>query len=243
MRALQVTISAFGFLTALPAGKTRLEPDQQGWMAAAFPLIGAVIGALLFGAAQLPVRSDGAALAVLVVWVLLTGGLHLDGVADLADGLGAPHASRQKRLAIMKDSRVGAHGALAMALFVLSKWVAIRGVLANGAAALVAVPILTRTVLAVFIRLVPPARADGLGHSFRQNVAWQHVVVAILLGAVLFIAFDPRSLWLSLLGMVAVSLAIGLAAKRGLGGATGDVYGALVEACEIAGLMVWESYS
>jgi adenosylcobinamide-GDP ribazoletransferase len=242
MKALHVALCAFGFLTVLPAGKARLEPNQQGWMAAVFPLVGAAIGALLIGAAQLPVQRDGAALAVLLAWVLLTGGLHLDGVADLADGLGAAHVARERRLAIMKDSRVGAHGALAMAIIVLSKWVAIRGVLGGGAAALVAVPILARTVLAVFIRLVPSARADGLGHSLEQKVAWVHVIVAASLGAALFIAIDGRILSLSLLGMFAVSVAIGLVAIRTLGGATGDVYGVVVEACEVAGLMIWGAH-
>jgi adenosylcobinamide-GDP ribazoletransferase len=232
-------VCAFGFLTVLPAGKARLESDQQGWMAAAFPLVGAAIGALLIGVAQLPLQRDGAALAVLLSWVLLTGGLHLDGVADLADGLGAAHVSRERRLAIMKDPRVGAHGALAMAIFVLCKWVAIRGVLGGGAAALLAVPVLARTVLVVFIRLVPPARVDGLGHSLKQNVAWVQVVVAASLAASLFVAVDGPVLSLSLLGMSAVCVAVGLVAMRALGGATGDVYGVVVEACEVAGLMVW----
>lgn len=224
-----------------------IDPQAAaGRMAAAvwaYPLVGAVLGALAGGvlaglsAAGLP--SGLAAAAALTAGALATGAMHEDGLADCADGIGGGW-SRERRLEIMKDSRVGAYGVLALILSSLARWSALAALAGEspGAtiAALAACGACSRAPLGAIMRWVPNARAGpGLSASVgRPPVA--SAGLALSLGLVI-----PAVLhgWLGLAAALAALPAAGLMALfawRKLGGQTGDVLGAAQVLGEIAAL-------
>ena len=117
--------AAFSFLTIVPLGAADDE-RKPGWSFAWYPLVGAAIGALLASvAAYAPVGRDLNALLVLLVWVVISGGLHLDGFGDSCDGLMATR-NPEERLAIMRDPRAGNWAVIGLVLLLLAKWLAIR---------------------------------------------------------------------------------------------------------------------
>jgi adenosylcobinamide-GDP ribazoletransferase len=231
MRGLLV---AGGFLTRLPipAGP---DAGDLGRAAGWFPVVGVVLGALLaagHAAAGWLAPPLLAAVLVVALWAFLTGGLHLDGLADAADGLGGGW-SRDETLAIMRDARTGAYGVVAIALVLALKMGALAGLApALGWRALLVAPVLARAAPVGLARLCPPARAEGAGHAFAMTVAPGAIVAAALV---------PAGLAVSLFGApglapVAVTAlaTLGFAGylRRRLGGLTGDCLGALVEASE-----------
>jgi adenosylcobinamide-GDP ribazoletransferase len=231
MRGLLV---AGRFLTRLPV-PSGPEAGDLGRAAGWFPVVGAVLGGLLAGgqvAAGWLAPPLLAAVLVVALWALLTGGLHLDGLADSADGLGGGW-SREETLAIMRDARTGAYGVVAVVLVLAAKIGALAGLApALGWRAILLAPVLARAAPIGLARLCPPARADGSGHAFALTVAG---------GGVLAAALVPAGLALGLFGApglapVAVTAlaTLGFAGylRRRLGGLTGDCLGALVEASE-----------
>lgn len=229
---------ALSFLTVLPAGGTASGDAWLSRAAAWFPLVGALVGG---GAAGVVVLSDmaglshalGGALGI-VFAIVATRGLHEDGLADTADGLGV-HGTRERRLAAMKDSAVGAHGALAMACALLLAALALASLDAGDAArALVAAHVLSRTAMVVVAAVLPNARAtEGLGRSLA--VAPPAALVAVLVAVVVVVALHASVA----LAAAAVALAIALAIQhRAFGGRTGDTLGASGKLAEVAVLVV-----
>jgi len=182
-----------------------------------------------------------AALAVTVM-VLVTGALHEDGLADLADGCGG--ATRERRLEIMRDSRLGSYGAIALALSLILRIGALATLAdrlgAPAAAALLLAASLSRGLALAPLALLPPARADGasasVGRPTRETLGFAAVLGATILGLSLAV--------LPLAGVLSALVCAGLAvlgvtafARRRLGGQTGDVIGASQQAGEIAALV------
>lgn len=235
-------LNAAGLLTRLPlppAGPAR--PFERS--ARAYPLVGLLVGVL---AALAFAIFDGlglegwlAGFLTLGVTLLLTGALHEDGLADLADGFGGGR-DRDEKLAILRDSRIGSYGVLALVLSLALRGLAL-GALADeelAAAALVAAHSFSRGLLPVLMVWQPLARGDGLavmtGHA-RGGDAW----TALAIGAVVAwaaLSFGAALLAL-VLGLVAV-FAIGRLAERQIGGYTGDVLGALQQLLEILVLLI-----
>lgn len=230
---------ALMLLSRLPAGRMAEPPPPAGAAVWAFPLAGLAVGALAAAvlwaglAAGLP--APLAAGLALAAQVALTGALHEDGLADLADGLwGGRDAAR--RLAIMRDSRIGSYGTLALILSLGLRWQALAWLAAQGAGpaagALVVLAMTSRLAPALLLAILPPARADGLGHAARD------VPRAALLAAVP-IALAPAFLLPGGPAMLAAQAALvaGLAAlvRRRLGGQTGDVLGAGQQLAETGG--------
>ena len=117
-------LSAFSFLTILPLGSP--SGRDAGRSFAWFPLVGLFIGIFLLGVATVsPFDREITAALILVCWVVLSGGLHLDGFADSCDGL-LGHAEPAKRLAIIRDPRLGSWAAIGLVFLLLTKWLAIR---------------------------------------------------------------------------------------------------------------------
>ncbi|MBI2235943.1 MAG: adenosylcobinamide-GDP ribazoletransferase [Magnetospirillum sp.] len=230
------------FLTRLPLPDA--GPVAPGGLAAAmrcFPVVGAVVGlaaAAVHALASLWLPTLPAALLAVTALVLLTGALHEDGLADFADGLGA-RGDRARRLEVMRDSRTGSFGVLALVFSVALRGAALAalpsGWIATGA--LVAAAALSRALMPAAMQAMAPARADGLGASCgvpHAGVAATAVVVALLLSL-------PG---LGLGGTLAAALAGGLAAlgvtwlaRRAIGGYTGDVLGAIQQVSEAAVLL------
>ena len=201
-----------------------------------YPAVGLVIGLLIWGAARLltlPSVPDLAAALVLVVWVWLTGGLHLDGLADTADAWVGGLGDRRRTLEIMKDPTSGPFGVLALVLLLLCKWSAIATLMAEGAlAGLVWIPVLARAQLLTLFLTTPYVRSAGMGADVRahlpQAAAWSGVVIAT--------AVSPLFLGIAALPAVLAAGALFLLWRRALivrlGGFSGDTAGALVELTE-----------
>lgn len=239
------------FYTRLPVGPGRdghAMPDFSRLCWAA-PLAGAVVGALGAGglllATLLGVAPTLAATASVAVLALSTGALHEDGLADVADGFGGG-ADRERKLAIMRDSRLGSYGALALCLTTLLRVFAIAEMQGRGAAlailAVVAASALSRAVGLLPLARLRPARGDGAGaaaatplpSAFRAALA---IGFAFALAPVIGGASPGQAV---VGGMAAFAAAMGVTelARRQIGGYTGDVLGAAQQAAEIAMLVV-----
>ena len=231
------TLHSARFLTRVPLpGKDRRKLSAA---ARAFPITGALVGAAA-GAALLAAYWAGlhpmaSALAALAVSALLTGALHEDGLADTADGFGGG-GTRANKLKIMRDSRIGAFGVLALVFGVGIRASILAGLLGPlaAAAALVAAGALSRGLLPAVMYLLPAARADGLAKKAGKPDR-EGAVVAALLGAMLALLFlgQAAGLWAIAAGAAAVA-AMAWLARRQIGGHTGDVLGAAQQVAEIA---------
>lgn len=227
------------FLTRLPAGQLAEPAPSIGASAWAWPLVGALVGAAAavvhLGALAIGLSPVLAAWLALAAAVLVTGGLHEDGLADLADGFGGGH-DKARKLEIMRDSRIGSYGVLALILALGLKAGALAHLGGGGAVALIALGAGSRAALPWMLNALPPARSDGLGRA-AIDIGRRRVLAALALG----------TLGLGLLGWAMIPVAIamlaacaGLAglARRQIGGMTGDVAGATQQVAEIAGWLV-----
>ena len=244
MRTFRVALT---FLTVIPAGiKSFRGPDELARSASCFPLVGLLLG--LLTAAPTALIRDILPTGPLIVLVIaglffLTRGLHLDGLADTADGLvGGLH--RERALEIMKDGPVGPMGAAVIVLVYLLKYAALSS--ADSSMLLVLIllmPVSGRWSMVLAGSAFGPARKDGLGSQFIQDLSWGRFVLssAVPLGALFFVYWGNAALAAFILfGMIAalaVSLLFALLAARRLGGLTGDVLGAVNEIAETAFLL------
>ncbi|MFZ2994776.1 adenosylcobinamide-GDP ribazoletransferase [Sphingobium sp.] len=221
-------IIALQFLTRLPMPRVQLEGDDFARSMRWFPAAGLVIGALVAGAAMLGLRIDSwtAALCALLVWVGVTGGLHLDGLSDLADARGAGHKDKARFLAVMADPHVGSFGVVAIVLQLIAKLVLLHGLAETGhLLGLILIPFAARIGPLLWTLWLPPLHA-GLGAQFRQGVAPRHVIIwGLLLTASAL--FYPAMMAAPLLILLWV-----LWLKRHVGGISGDCHGAGIELIE-----------
>lgn len=231
-------VLALGLLTRLPLPRFAPDNSRSADAAWAWPIVGVIVGAIGAGtgsaamAAGLP-PMVAAALAS-VAMALTTGGLHEDGLADSADGLWGGQ-TRARRLEIMRDSRVGAYGMLALGLILLLRFAALSALFDSGNwPAVLAAATMGRAAMAVLMAGLPPARADGLSRSIGRPGRWPmacalgiSTVTAIICG-------------LSVIPWIAMAFVLGWLAwqaRRKLGGQTGDILGAGCLLCETAVLL------
>jgi adenosylcobinamide-GDP ribazoletransferase len=238
-RAPAGALLAIAFLTIVPVRLREVTP--LGAAAPWFPAVGAVLGAGAGAIAYVAAPSLGptvaAVLAVLVL-VLLTGALHLDGLADCADGIGARGGGAERRLAVMRDSSIGTFGTLALALWLTLVVAALAG-LDRGDAfdALLIAAAVGRWAALLHAVIAPPARRDGLGAGFEVSAAGLAIATALAAAAALVAGGVGPGL--ATLGAgVAVAAVVTTAARRGLGGRTGDTLGATVVLTEAAVVVV-----
>ena len=237
---------ALRFFTRLsvsaPALAAPLDIPRIAWAA---PVAGAVVGlvgALVLALTALlglpPLLRAGLATAALVA---ATGALHEDGLADVADGFGGG-ATRARKLEIMRDSRIGAYGAIALALSLILRVGALAAALDGGfwraSLSLILVAALSRAAALTPLALLPPARADGAGaaagllDSSALAAAWgSALVIALALGLAALGFIDAL---LAALMSGAGALGVVALARRAIGGQTGDVAGAAQQCGEIA---------
>ena len=234
--------ACIGFLTRFP---TPWGPDPDRRFADslwAAPLVGLLVGAIaafVFGLAlRFGLPSTIAAGLAVAAALLATGCLHEDGLADVADGFGGGRTAGDK-LSIMRDSRIGTYGVVALAISLLLKWAALSTFLSfQGAlAALIAAHMASRALMPGFMHLVPRARDDGLVAGIGQ-VGGTASLVALILGflGLLLLGFFPAILAGVLLALWLLVLRI--IAERQIGGQTGDVVGTLQQGGEIIVLLV-----
>ena len=236
------------FFTRLPLGESATEPDALARGAWAFPVVGALIGlacAIVFAIAiGLAVPPLAAALLAVAAGVLVTGALHEDGLADTADGLGGGRDIAEK-LAIMRDSRSGAFGVLALVFSVGLRAAALDAIGGRWAVlgALVAAHAVGRGGLAAALHALPAARTDGLGASAGRP---ESAGTALALGIAAVLALVGLGIGAGLVAFVAAAIvmaAIGALAKRQIGGQTGDVLGAIEQGGETAMLLAAASWA
>ena len=231
--------AAIGLLTRLPV---RVDMEQAGLRGAhgawAYPIVGLLAGGLtaLIGTAliYLGVPADIAAAIALAVYVIITGAMHEDGLADTADGLwGGWEAAR--RLDIMKDSHIGAYGVIAIAVALLIRWLLLSYLLGSflGGCAIVLAAIISRSAMVAVMSWQPHARTTGLS----QSVGRPPRMTALIAAGIAAVGAMAFGLWVAvLLGVViaAITWACGRIAQAKIGGQTGDILGATQQITEIA---------
>jgi adenosylcobinamide-GDP ribazoletransferase len=234
MRSL---LFALGFLTAIPVSTPAPQADDLGRAAIWFPFVGALIGAVL-AAAQLILARLFAPLLVgaliVVMWIALTGGLHLDGLADCGDGLLAA-TSRERRLDIMRDPRLGTFGGMALIMHLLIKTLAAASLTAPVAVLLA--PALARWLM-LFVARQPAARPGGLGAAFSAGLPKASWIGAAIIPLLLIVPGAPRSIFAAVAAALVTFGIVRLARSR-LGGVTGDVFGMTIEVVEVVVLLVF----
>jgi adenosylcobinamide-GDP ribazoletransferase len=239
--------AAFTFLTRIPVGGFPYADADWRWSAAHFPLVGAVIGAIMAATWYLtaPLGAAPAVVLALIASLVVTGGFHEDGLADTADALGGGH-DRAKVLAILKDSRIGSFGGLALAATLLLRAALLVELGALAPVALVATQAASRMPPIWLMALLPYATDDAVAKSRHINRAglaqalvatgWAIAIVAGLVSVGL-----PPSSALALLAVAApVAAFLGWRFWRRVGGVTGDFLGAtqqVVEAAMLAAIL------
>ncbi|QFG69940.1 adenosylcobinamide-GDP ribazoletransferase [Ornithinimicrobium pratense] len=253
MSVLGSFLDAVAFLTRVPVPpRRRFDLARAAW---AFPVVGGLLGLLLGTLGVLAADPLGwfvAAVVVVAVEVVLTGALHLDGLADCADGTGG--ADRQARLRIMKDHSVGVYGVAAVVLDVLLKVALIGGLLQTTAPGVAMITMtlawtLSRAAMLPLAAWLPYARDEGTGRSLVEGLSagrlWAGVLVAAVCGGAATWAgtgLTGAGVWILplalLLAAALTALLVGAWARRTLGGVTGDVLGATAEVTLLAALLV-----
>ena len=233
-------LTAFQFLTTFPAFIRRAFTAQElGRAVGYFPLVGLALGGVLYGleiGLRLIFPTQVVAIFILAAWLLFTRALHFDGFLDTCDGLFGGFTP-DRRLEIMRDSRVGAFGVAGGGLLLLAKYAAL--VSLPHLSGLLLAPIVGRWVLSIAIFAYPYARERGLGRDMKDNVGWPQVIISTAM-TVLAAAFFAG--WSGLLAVVLAGIVLWLGAGfilRRIPGLTGDSYGALCELTELAVLLLF----
>ncbi len=244
MKGLRIALS---FMTVLPVrAVSTFQQGDLGRSAAWFPFAGLLIGLILAGTRLLLARIFPdllGAILVVALWAILTGGLHLDGLADCCDGLLAS-VPVERRLEILKDPRLGSFGGIGLVLAVLIKVGAISALApALGRAAylpLILVPVIARWLILLLARQ-PMARPGGLGAEFALGVTTRSYLLAaitpLIVTAICLLIGGGWRVLLALAVMHLAALGVITFARARLGGLTGDVLGLVVELGEISGLL------
>jgi adenosylcobinamide-GDP ribazoletransferase len=242
MRLAADVAACLGFYTRLPAA--RLGLPEVGFAEAqwAAPVAGAIVG--LFGgiacatATWLSLPPSLAAIVALGVVLMATGSLHEDGVADVADGFGGGN-TRERKLEIMKDSRNGTFGVVALVVTLLARWAAIAAIAASGPAlvVLVAAHAASRALIPGFMTLVNPAKPGGLSAGIGKVPA-NAVLAAAGLGLLALLPLGIGTALITVVCLVIFSIAMAWLTERQIGGQTGDVLGTLQQGGEIVALFV-----
>jgi adenosylcobinamide-GDP ribazoletransferase len=239
MKAAEPFLIALQFLTRLPV-RLRAKPQTSavGRSLAYYPLVGLMIGLGIVGLSRLIVDAPATlrAALVLAVWVVITGALHLDGLADSADAWIGGHSDRDRTLAIMKDPASGPAAVVTLVIVLLTKFAALQE-LSPDDWRLALIPMLARATVPLLFETTPYVRPGGIGSRMAMHRSLRANTASLVLTVVATLAI-ARIDGLVLLAVGAV-IFFGLRATmiRRIGGTTGDTAGALIELSE-TGLLV-----
>ncbi len=232
--------AAFSLLTRIPVPVDHeLAGKRAAYATWAYPLVGAVLGLLAgligcllywFGA-----PSNIASLVALISLVMFSGGLHEDGLADCADGFGGS-LDKERRLEIMKDSRIGAFGAIALILFLIGRAGTMDTLVATSfIPALIAIGAASRLPMALAMYVMQNARGSGLASSVGKPPETSLIIAIVITLTVCFMMIGWSGIFIFGWAMIAATI-MGLIAYRSIGGYTGDVLGAMQQCAELAAL-------
>ena len=232
---------ALQFLSSLPIRLPGMpEPRELGRSLLFYPLVGLLFGAILWAVNWLLQGTPALLHAALLlsVWVLLSGGLHLDGLADSADAWLGGFGDRERTLTIMKDPRSGPIAVVTLVLVLLLKFTALLALIGQpDSLALIIVPLIGRSALLGLFLTTPYVRAGGLGQALADHLprsAGRQVLAVSALACVLIAGLSGvLAVVLAVLGFVWLRLVM----LRRLGGTTGDTAGAMLELLEVAVLV------
>lgn len=231
--------SAVQFLTRIPVPACPYDAGALARSVKFFPLVGAIVGSgaalvHLLVAPHLP--RPAAALLVLLFLVLVTGGLHEDGLADAADGFGGG-ASQEKILIILRDSRIGSYGGLALAFSLLGRVILIAALpSAQAAYYLIAGGILSRWTALPLSYFLSPARIsedDGLGARIARHTSAAALLCATVLTFGFVILLLKGHAIAPIIGVIMLAWLTGMYYKKRIAGITGDCFGATIQLAEI----------
>lgn len=242
MQPLHDVLSGLGLLTRLPVPATGRHRPEASWT---WPIVGVIIASLALlpglGLIAAGASSGVAAAVVMGVGMVLTGALHEDGLADTADGLFGGW-TREKRLEIMKDSRIGTYGMLALLIISLANWSLIGSLLMAGQwTALIAAGALSRAPMAVLMASMANARQGGLSAGVGRPRLWSALMASGLALLLTYALMQDAAVVAGMAGAVSLAalLVAGLAQSR-IGGQTGDILGAAQQMAFTACLLAAE---
>ena len=234
--------AALRFLTVIPLPSRRQAvPEKVGRSLGYFPLVGLLLGLLIMGldrGLELVLPTSVVSGLLVVVLVLATGAIHLDGFIDTCDGLVAGRTPQQ-RWEVMRDSRVGAFGVVGACCLLLLKYVSLAGLPESSRmAALVLMPVLGRWAVVCSISAFPYARPEGLGKAFKDGATWPGVALATIIALAASVGFLQLKGLAIMFGVGLVTLTLSLILKRKFAGLTGDTYGAVIEVAEVTAVIL-----
>ncbi|HVJ07831.1 MAG TPA: adenosylcobinamide-GDP ribazoletransferase [Acidisarcina sp.] len=235
---LQDIALAVQFMTRVPVRFNGLDPSRLSRASAWFPAVGLLVGGVAALAYMLVVAHLGRLLAALIAVlaiVMITGGLHEDGLADCADAFGGGW-TREDRLRIMKDSRIGSFGALALILSLGSRVLLLATIPADAVIHyLISAHVLARCTPLPLGALLKSARGpEGQGGRIAGGVSWSTTTFGAVLGLALAFWFLRSLAWEPIVAVTILTAASGVYYQRRLGGITGDCMGATIQLSEIA---------
>lgn len=242
MKILESIVVAFQFLTRLYL-PINVEWDTGNLRRSLtwFGLVGAFIGVILAGAMTLFNRFDlipaVAAIIILLIWIFITGGMHIDGISDMADGFFSMR-DKEKTLEIMKDSHVGAFGVITIVFLLLIKFEMLKEfiIIEKNVWLLILPPTIARIAAGLVLSFYETTKKSGLGYTFHSSnprIFWAiGFIVTLIISSILNI----KSLIFIGIAILASNL-MALWAKKKIGGLNGDIYGAIVETVEVIGMV------
>jgi len=236
---LDDVLEATAFLTRLPVPRSD-RPPNLARAYRAFPLVGAAIGVVI-GAIDLLLLRFGlpgiaAAALALGSGALLTGALHEDGLADIADGFGGGR-DKPGKLEVMRDSRLGTYGALVLLTAFIAKVGALSALPRSEViVAMIATHTLARAPLAVLAATMPYAR-EGLAASAGRPEPWTALISCVVAAIIGFVVLPAATAMVAAIGAAVAAACLAVVAHRQIGGQTGDVLGAAEQVCEVAVLL------
>lgn len=229
---------AMQFMTRFPTPTlVDIQPENMGSAVHYFPTVGLLIGLLLVTVAQLSIwlPSDIVAMLVLAFWAWVTGGLHLDGVADTADGWLGGVGNQERTLEIMKDSQIGAAGAIALLIVLLMKWLVLSYMIdAQLWLVLLVTPLFARVASIGLMICTNYVRVNGVAEQMVSHLNRKLIFLWVSAAAIFLVLIHPGLL----VGMAAVWLWLRWLMIRITGGMTGDTAGAMIEVMEIAFMLL-----
>ncbi len=238
---MQQFLTCVTFYTRLPVGRLLYsEPDfaASQWAAPSVGIIIGAVGGIVYAVADFCGLPDSVSAALcLASLIVFTGALHEDGLADTADGLGGGN-SKPDKLEIMRDSRLGSYGALALLMSCLIRWSSISAI-ANPitvSIGLIAAHSASRALIPAFMTYVAPARRDGLS-ARAGSPQFSASIIALVIGAVVLLSTGLSFAVIAALLLFVIWMTMKLLCEHQIGGQTGDVIGALQQGAEVVILL------
>lgn len=242
MKILESIVVAFQFLTRLYL-PINVEWDTANLRRSLmwFGLVGAFISVILAGAMTIFNRFDlipaVSAIIILLIWIFITGGMHIDGISDMADGFFSMR-DKEKTLEIMKDSHVGAFGVITIVFLLLIKFEMLKEfiIIEKNVWLLILPPTIARIAAGLVLSFYETTKKSGLGYTFHSSdprIFWAiGFIVTLIISSILNI----KSLIFIGIAILASNL-MAIWAKKKIGGLNGDIYGAIVETVEVIGMV------